>query len=137
MKGYWRISQTDRFYLGRQTRKPGARTNQNPNFRVVRVPVEPLMDHGWCSHLASATSKETWLPCLPESRAAGQLIGRAWDVCHGPDGMSVVGGRGSNTGRCSIDFLCIDEDVRGGWWVFLIYMPNTCIGSDERQECRS
>lgn len=70
---------------------------------------------------------------LPALLAGGQVIGRAWDARHGPNGASVVGGRCSNAGM----YLPLMKMGRRGLWVFLIYMPNICIGSGERQECHS
>ena len=135
------ISQTHRLCIWQRDQKTrDKRTDQNSNFRAVRLPVEPLMNHGWCSQLVLWAGvchlQEPRVSGLPTLWAGVQLIGRAWNTCHDPHGVLVMWGRGSNARMYSVDLLSISEGGGGGdgLWVFLIYMPNIYIGSDERQE---
>lgn len=126
----------------RETRRPGARTNQNSNFRAVMVPVQPLMDHSRYSQLETTISKVSWLLCFPALLVGGATDWETLGCIRGPNWGIYSGREGFQCRVAQFRF----SPHQGRWWekgerrvlgFLLVSVPNICTGSGERKRCPS
>ena len=127
----------------RETRRPGARSNQNSNFRAVMVPVRPLMDHSWYSQLETTICKVSWLFCFPALLVGGATDWETLGCIRGPHWGIYSGRKGF---QCRVaQFRFSSHQWR--WWekgarwrvlgFLFVSVPNICTGSGERKRCPS